>query len=212
MQEHEQQQGVWRDYYALLGIAPEADSEAVKTACAALIERYHFEERDRDLIVESVKLVDEARRCLLDPKTRASYDRLYRARRRKAPNALVKSSLSQIMLVCPDCDAHHLYDFNRSTRKLSCPHCGAAFTSRAGELKTIRSNRTGFRWYYSITINGLYDGKEHQVDFDIGFKVGVSELRVGDNVVLTYLGPEFAIIQNLTTSHYWRLVRPSTRQ
>ena len=210
MEEHEQEEPVWRDYYAMLGIGPDADSEAVKAAYAAIIERYHFEDRDSDLIVERMKLLDEAYQCLLDPKLRTGYDKVYWARRRKGPKALLKSSLSQVMLICPDCDAHHLYDFNRSTRKLRCPHCRAAFTSRAGKLKTISGNRIGFRWYYSITMSGLYDGKDQQVDFDADFKIGVSELQAGDNIVLTYLGPEFAVIQNLTTSHYWRLVSPST--
>ena len=210
MEEHDHQEAVWRDYYAMLGIGPDADSEAVKTAYAALIKQYHFEEGASDMVVERVRLLDEAYQCLLDPKLRTSYDRVYWARRRKGPKALLKFSLSQVMLICPDCDAHHLYDFNRSTEKLRCPHCGAAFTSRAGKLKTISSNRTGFRWYYSITMSGLYDAKEQQVDFDTDFKINLSELQAGDNVVLTYLGAEFAVIQNLTTSHYWRLVSPST--
>jgi curved DNA-binding protein CbpA len=210
MEEQEEYEVTWKDYYAILGIDPDADPKAIKSAYASLIKRYHFEEEASDVVVERVKLLDEAYRCLSDPVARASYDKIYLVRRRKGPKALWKSSLSQVMLICPDCDAHNLYNFNRSTKKLRCPNCQAVFTSRAGKLKAISHNRSGLRWYYSITIIGLYDGKDQQVDFDVDFKIGASELQVRDNIVLTYIGPEFAIIQNLTTNYYWRLVSSST--
>lgn len=210
MEEHEEQEVTWKDYYAIIGVNPDADPKAIKAAYAALIQRYHFEEEDSDIIVERMKLLDEAYLCLSDPVSRASYDKVYLARRRKGPKALWKSSLSQIMLICPECDAHNLYSFNRSTKKLCCPKCQATFTSRTGKLRTISSNRSGFQWYYSIIIIGLYDGKHQRIDFNVDFKIGASELQAGDNIALSYIGPEFAIIQNLTTNHYWRLVSPGT--
>ncbi len=206
----EEQEVTWKDYYAIIGVNPDADLEAIKAAYAALIQRYHFEEEDSDIIVERMKFLDEAYLCLSDPVSRASYDKVYLARRRKGPKALWKSSLSQIMLICPDCDAHNLYSFNRSTKKLCCPNCQAIFLCRVGKLTAINSNRSGFRWYYSISISGLYDEKFQQIDFDVDFKIGASELQAGDNIALSYIGPEFAIFQNLTTNHYWRLVSPGT--
>lgn len=200
----------WKDYYAILGVEPDADSEAVARAHVEVLRRLRTSPSEPESAQHRLRLVDEAYQCLSDPVRRATYNKVYWTRRRKGPKAFLKSSLSQVLLVCPDCDAQSLYDFRRSTEKVRCPHCHAVFTTQAGKLKALSVTRTGLRWYYVASMVGLYDGKEKQVEFDAEFKIEESDIRPGDNLVLSYLGIEFAVIQNLTTNHYWRLVSPST--
>lgn len=212
MQEREQQQAAWKDYYAILGVGPGADSGAIEAAYADLCREGWVGSGDGEPAEEHEALVEEAFECLCDPASRARYDRAYMTRRRKGMKPLPKRSLSQIMLICPECDSADLYSFKRSQGHVHCARCGTGFFSRVGELEAMRSERTGFRWYYTARIRGLYDGKRQQVNFDLDFKIPCSELPARDSIALTYRGPEFGIIQNLTTNHYWRLVGTSTAE
>ena len=210
MEEQEARELDWRDYYAMLGVEPDADSKAITVAYAALARHWQRHDDGSEMVAERLRLVEEAYDWLSDPTKRFNYNKLYWTRRRKGPKAVFKSSLSQVLLVCPDCDRQNLYEFKQSLEKLRCPDCRAVFTSRAGKVKRMTFNRTGFRWYYFLSVIGLYDGKEQQVEFDADFKIEESDIRPGDNIALSYLGLEFAVIHNLTTNHYWRLVSPST--
>jgi curved DNA-binding protein CbpA len=68
------------DYYELMQISPNAESETIKRVYRLLAARYHPdnpESADYDRFV----LLNEAHRILSDPATRAAYDLTYRAKR-----------------------------------------------------------------------------------------------------------------------------------
>ena len=210
MDERDEYEASWKDYYAILRTSRDADSATIEAAYAALWQAWSGDGEGETYSDERLALIEEAYQCLSDPASRVAYDKAYMVRRRKGARPLLKRSLSQIMLICPECHSPNLHAFKRSRGKLRCPECGARFLSRVGKLEAITSGRTGFRWYYSASILGLYDGKRQRVDFDLEFKLPCSELAVGDNFALTYRDAEFTLIQNLTTNHYWRLVDVST--
>lgn len=65
------------DYYALLGIAPDADHEIVRAAYLVLVKRYHPDAATADSPpdVDKFQLIAEAYELLRDPDRRAQYDK-----------------------------------------------------------------------------------------------------------------------------------------
>jgi curved DNA-binding protein CbpA len=68
------------NYYVVLGIAEDADEDAVRTAFRALARRYHPDTGDGSSIVEFHR-AREAYETLGDPERRRRYDRQLRASR-----------------------------------------------------------------------------------------------------------------------------------
>ena len=65
------------DYYAALGITPEATDEAVKKAYRQLVVRYHPDKNPGDAAAEiRIREINAAYEVLGDPEARRSYDRL----------------------------------------------------------------------------------------------------------------------------------------
>ena len=75
----EQWKRVWRDYYRVLGLDPEAEAEAIDGAFRALARKYH-PDRAGGPDAERMKLLIEASEVLRDPQRRHSYDSEYRRR------------------------------------------------------------------------------------------------------------------------------------
>ena len=66
-----------KDYYAILGVDPKADSEAIKKAYRKLAKRYHPDANPNNpKASERFKDVGEANAVLSDPKKRAKYDQV----------------------------------------------------------------------------------------------------------------------------------------
>jgi DnaJ-class molecular chaperone len=65
-----------KDYYAILGIAPNADVDALKTAFRLLVKQYHPDVMPEWLpgAEERFRQVNEAYRVLSDPQSRRAYD------------------------------------------------------------------------------------------------------------------------------------------
>jgi hypothetical protein len=62
------------DYYATLGVEPEADSTAIRIAYRNLMRRYHPDVNKSVGAVDKAMAINEAYACLSDPDARASYD------------------------------------------------------------------------------------------------------------------------------------------
>lgn len=63
------------DYYAILGVAPGAESAAVRTAYRNLMRRHHPDVNPSDDAAAMATAINEAYDCLRDPDKRAAYDR-----------------------------------------------------------------------------------------------------------------------------------------
>ncbi|MDY6916536.1 MAG: DnaJ domain-containing protein, partial [Chloroflexota bacterium] len=111
MDERSEYEAPWKDYYAVLGAARDADSATIEAAYAALWQARTVDGECEQSNDERVALIDEAYQCLSDPASRAAYDRAYMVRRRKGARPLLKRSLSQIMLICPECHSANLHAF-----------------------------------------------------------------------------------------------------
>jgi len=68
----------FRDYYAVLGVAPEASAEEIKRARRKLARKYHPDLSKEPDAVERMKEINEAYDVLSDVQKRAAYDRLRR--------------------------------------------------------------------------------------------------------------------------------------
>jgi curved DNA-binding protein len=66
----------FKDYYALLGVEPDADAAAIKTAYRRLARKYHPDISKEDDAEARFKDVAEAWQVLKDPDKRADYDQL----------------------------------------------------------------------------------------------------------------------------------------
>lgn len=66
----------FKDYYKILGVAPDADKKAIKTAFRKLARTYHPDVSDHDNAEEKFKEVAEAYEVLKDVEKRAEYDEL----------------------------------------------------------------------------------------------------------------------------------------
>jgi curved DNA-binding protein CbpA len=62
------------NFYAILGITPEADDDAIRIAFRALARRYHPDMGDGSS-TEKFRQVTEAYETLIDPQRRRTYDR-----------------------------------------------------------------------------------------------------------------------------------------
>ncbi len=68
-----------KDYYAILGVAPKADDEAIKKAYRKLAKRYHPDANPGNpSAAERFREIGEANAVLSDPAQRARYDRMRR--------------------------------------------------------------------------------------------------------------------------------------
>src|SRR5436190_22394471 len=71
-----------RDYYATLGLYPNAEQVVIRAAYRALAQRYHPDRFDgpKNAAEERMKAINEAYAVLSDPEKRAAYDRQRQAR------------------------------------------------------------------------------------------------------------------------------------
>jgi curved DNA-binding protein CbpA len=68
------------DYYATLGVSPEAPPEVIKAAYRALAQKHHPDRHGADPAAdEATRLITQAFRVLSDPASRAAYDETRRA-------------------------------------------------------------------------------------------------------------------------------------
>lgn len=65
-----------KDYYALLGVLPEAEDVVIKAAYRALAQRYHPDRFDRSAEEATLRMIEinEAYQVLSDPDLRLAYD------------------------------------------------------------------------------------------------------------------------------------------
>lgn len=66
----------FKDYYQVLGVAPEADEKAIKSAYRRLARKYHPDVSKEAGAEDKFKAVNEAHEVLGNPERRAEYDRL----------------------------------------------------------------------------------------------------------------------------------------
>ena len=66
----------FKDYYAALGVAPDADEKAIKTAYRKLARKFHPDVSKEKGAEEKFKGVNEAYEALKDPAKRRAYDQL----------------------------------------------------------------------------------------------------------------------------------------
>ena len=67
----------FKDYYAALGVAPDADDQAIKQAYRKLARQYHPDVNPGDKQAEErFKEINEAYQALSDPERRRKYDEL----------------------------------------------------------------------------------------------------------------------------------------
>ncbi|MEO1903645.1 MAG: DnaJ C-terminal domain-containing protein [Alcanivorax sp.] len=66
----------FKDYYGILGVEPDADDKAIKSAYRKLARQYHPDVSSDDDAERKFKEVSEAYHALKDPEKRAEYDRL----------------------------------------------------------------------------------------------------------------------------------------
>ncbi len=66
----------FKDYYQVLGVAPDADEKAIKSAYRRLARKYHPDVSKEADAEEKFKAANEAHEVLGDPAKRAEYDRL----------------------------------------------------------------------------------------------------------------------------------------
>lgn len=70
----------FKDYYHILGLEPDADHKAIKTAYRKLARKYHPDVSKDDNAEQKFKEASEAYHVLKDPEKRAEYDQLRRYR------------------------------------------------------------------------------------------------------------------------------------
>jgi hypothetical protein len=83
------------DAYAVLGVAPDAPQDALKTAHRSLVRRHHPDlapEAEREAATRKVQDINVAYGLVRDPQRRAEYDRLRAAGRSPALEALVTAA------------------------------------------------------------------------------------------------------------------------
>lgn len=79
-----------RTYYQVLGVAEDADAEEIRHSARAMAERFHpdrVSHRDKVLAAEyeiTIKQINEAKQCLLDPVSRQRYNNLLKHQRARA--------------------------------------------------------------------------------------------------------------------------------
>ena len=66
----------FKDYYQVLGVAPDADEKAIKSAYRRLARKYHPDVSKESDAEEKFKAANEAHEVLSDPAKRAEYDRI----------------------------------------------------------------------------------------------------------------------------------------
>ncbi|RST31976.1 J domain-containing protein [Sphingomonas ginkgonis] len=71
---------VANDYYAILGVAPDADGAKIRNAYRLLMRRYHPDVNASAEAMALATAINEAYACLRDASKRAHYDRLRRRR------------------------------------------------------------------------------------------------------------------------------------
>ncbi len=71
----------FKDYYSILGVEPDADKKAIKTAYRRLARKYHPDVSDEKDAEQRFKDISEAYEVLSDDEKRAEYDQLRRYQR-----------------------------------------------------------------------------------------------------------------------------------
>lgn len=90
-----------RDYYAILGIAVDADEKAIKRTYRNLARRYHPDVSQEAEALERFREIQEAYQLLLDPEQRRAYDHWRRQQGLdKAPPLALRVTPSQEILPC----------------------------------------------------------------------------------------------------------------
>lgn len=64
-----------RDVYRLLGVAPSAGRAEIVAACRALAQAFHPDRNESRRATEEMQVVNAVRSLLIDPRSRAEYDR-----------------------------------------------------------------------------------------------------------------------------------------
>lgn len=105
-----------KDYYAILGIARNADTATISRACRRLMQKYHPDVCADPEAAERFKEVREAGRVLRDPIQRAVYDRMT-AWCSTAPIRRQRSRAGSSALLLKGCDIY--VDAFLSTRELA---------------------------------------------------------------------------------------------
>ena len=75
----------FKDYYQILGVAPDADEKAVKSAYRKLARKYHPDVSEHKDAEARFKEVAEAYRVLSDKERRAEYDEIRKYGRHGQP-------------------------------------------------------------------------------------------------------------------------------
>jgi curved DNA-binding protein len=63
-----------KDYYAILGVLPEAEAEVIRAVYLALSKKYHPDSNDGSASNDRQREINEAYEILSDPKSRGEYD------------------------------------------------------------------------------------------------------------------------------------------
>ncbi|GAA4009053.1 hypothetical protein GCM10022280_02310 [Sphingomonas swuensis] len=93
------------DYYAVLGVAPEAESGAIRMAYRNLMRRHHPDVNPSDDAAARATEINEAYDCLGDPDKRAAYDR-QRSKGSEAPTFTAGASAAPRR---SNWQPHHVY-------------------------------------------------------------------------------------------------------
>ena len=83
----------YKDYYATLGVARDADADAIKKAYRKLARRHHPDVAKEAKAEDRFKEIGEAYATLKDPEKRAAYDQLGRRWPSVAPGGTVTASV-----------------------------------------------------------------------------------------------------------------------
>ena len=82
-----------RDAYRLLGVAPTASSDEIHAACRRLARTFHPDRNASLRATQEMQVVNDVRRLMTDPETRALYDR----ERRRFHQELMRPTAAQVV-------------------------------------------------------------------------------------------------------------------
>lgn len=97
------------DYYATLGVGPEAEFAAIRVAYRNLMRRYHPDVNGTAEAAAKATEINAAYACLSDPDERAFYDRLREARRSRPSFSAAGATASPSQPQRPGWQRQHAY-------------------------------------------------------------------------------------------------------